>query len=241
MEKSVMVDLEKIVCDLRSKEIYRDQLENIPYEDFGDQILVYKCLENEVGENTKKYTVTNAVLDHMGMSKKELHELAEHNTKRLFPPVIKGIDNYFLEDAFELEKNPDEKLNLMDGITKDENIVFLSNSIQRMASCYYIDETVMGRVSDYFEDDLIVLADADIASIIPLHNLAAYDFTMSDLNAFLSLNNDQLAKEEDKIMKEVMIWKKSDKKLVKLAQNDLEKCRNKTESFGIKNNKKRAL
>lgn len=233
----VAVNLDDIICVLRAKEIYKNQLDKIPYQDHEDMVLVYQCIVSGERKNMRMMTVTNDVLSYLSMSKEELHNLAYNNMVRKFPPSIKGLESGICD--FIPVGSDTINSTFMDGLQKNEEMYFLTNSMQCMGATYLADSNVMNRLSAFFDDDLIALADADIVTLIPLSTLKGIDMTVDDLEKIEVWNNKQLEKNEDIITEHVKVWKADSGKLENLTQEYVDKKLSDTKPVFAKGRKKK--
>ncbi len=77
---------------LISLERNKKLLTQIPYVKFFDLAITFHCLVRSEEEGIGTIRVTNEHIEQWGISCDELKELASVNTKRLFPPVIKTME-----------------------------------------------------------------------------------------------------------------------------------------------------
>lgn len=66
-------------------------LTQVPYVQYLDLAVTFHCLVRSEEEGIGTIRITNDHIEQWGISCDELHKLAEKNTKRLFPPVIKTM------------------------------------------------------------------------------------------------------------------------------------------------------
>ena len=90
-------------------------LTQVPHAEFLDLALTFHCLVRSEAEGIGTIRVTNEHIEQWGISCDELKELAEENTKRLFPPIIRTMEEvieellYNDEDDESFEYNPKDE------------------------------------------------------------------------------------------------------------------------------------
>ncbi|TAH66399.1 MAG: hypothetical protein EWM47_10185 [Anaerolineaceae bacterium] len=67
-------------------------LTQIPYIEFLDLAITFHCLVRSEAEGIGTIRITNDHIEQWGISCDELNELAHNNTRRLFPPVIRTME-----------------------------------------------------------------------------------------------------------------------------------------------------
>ncbi|NLO10257.1 MAG: hypothetical protein GX129_10390 [Clostridiales bacterium] len=130
-------------------------LTQVPHAEFLDLALTFHCLVRSEAEGIGTIRVTNEHIEQWGISCDELKELAEENTKRLFPPIIRTMEEvieellYNDEDDESFEYNPkDEDIYPMYILTNKKGI--------NGASCL-IYKDVIKEFAQLIKSDLYIL------------------------------------------------------------------------------------
>ena len=95
---SIMRDAnEKIVFQLINTEQNKTFLEQVPHREFQDLSIVYKVIISADKDAVQSSKITNEFAKRLGMSEEQLFKCAAENTRRLFPPVVRSMNDIMRE------------------------------------------------------------------------------------------------------------------------------------------------
>ena len=105
---SIMKDAnEKIVFQLINTEQNKTFLEQVPHREFQDLSIVYKVIISADKDAVQSSKITNEFAKRLGMSEEQLFKCAAENTRRLFPPVVRSM-NDIMREMFARDGMPQE-------------------------------------------------------------------------------------------------------------------------------------
>lgn len=79
---------DSIVMNLINRELNQELLETVPHKDVMDLSIVYRIIMEQDDSGLATILVDNRIMEELGLSEKELEELAYANTGRMFPVEI---------------------------------------------------------------------------------------------------------------------------------------------------------
>ncbi|MDD3138339.1 MAG: DUF5688 family protein [Lachnospiraceae bacterium] len=88
---------DKLSVEVISKEANKDLLTNIPHKDMEDMAVIYRFIMDDGPEGMQSITVTNNLMENMGITPEQLHADAIANAPEMRPPVIKGMTEVMKE------------------------------------------------------------------------------------------------------------------------------------------------
>ena len=95
---SIMRDAnEKIVFQLINTEQNKTFLEQVPHREFQDLSIVYKVIISADKDAVQSSKITNEFAKRLGMSEEQLFKCAAENTRRIFPPVVRSMNDIMRE------------------------------------------------------------------------------------------------------------------------------------------------
>lgn len=184
---------DNIVFQLVNTEQNRDMLAEVPHREFQDLSIIYRWIVKVDEEGIQSTVVRNGLAEQLGLNEEQLFKLAAENTRRIFPPCVKSMNEVILE-IFEKDGMPREVAEMMLGeMPADKMMYVISN-----------DRGINGSISMLYEDNLHALA-MDMESdlyILPssVHEVIAVSVEMGnpyELAEMVSeINMDQVALEE---------------------------------------------
>ena len=179
---------DNIVFQLINTEQNKEMLAGIPHRDFQDLSIIYRWVIKMDDDGIK-----NSLAEQLGVNEEQLFKMAAENTKRIFPPRIRSMNEVICE-MFMKDGMPQEIAEMMIGeMPADKSMWVISN-----------DRGVNGAVSMLYEDKLHTLAielERDLY-ILPssVHEVIAVSTSMGDPNELAEMvaeiNMDQVALEE---------------------------------------------
>lgn len=131
-------------------------LTQVPHTKFLDLALTFHCLVRSEAEGIGTIRITNEHIEQWGISCDELKDLAEENTKRLFPPVIRTMEEV-IEDLLYSDEDDDK---VLDYGAEDEDIYpmyILTNQKGINGATCLIYEDVIKEFAKLIKSDLYIL------------------------------------------------------------------------------------
>lgn len=155
---SIMKDAnEKIVFQLINTEQNKTFLEQVPHREFQDLSIVYKVIISADKDAVQSSKITNEFAKRLGMSEEQLFKCAAENTRRLFPPVVRSM-NDIMREMFARDGMPQEIAEMMIAeIPPEQTMWVISNEkgINGAASMLYENE--LHELAESLESDLYIL------------------------------------------------------------------------------------
>lgn len=90
---------DRVVMMLINTEQNQELLKTVPHREFRDLSIVYRIVANIDANGIQSALVGNEFAERLGMDEQALYTAAVENTKRLFPPVTKSM-NEVIKDIF---------------------------------------------------------------------------------------------------------------------------------------------
>lgn len=184
---------EKVVMMLVNTEQNKEMLKNVPHREFNDLSIVYRYVADMEKGDMESVLVDKGLAKSFGMSEQQLYEAAAINTKKLFPPIVKRVDEV-IREMFIKDGMPEE---LADMMLKRQppnfNMYMITN-----------DRMINGAVSMLYEEKLHELAEklGDDLYILPssIHEVLAVSAKLNDPETLAQMvfdvNMDQVDIEE---------------------------------------------
>lgn len=184
---------EKVVMMLVNTEQNKEMLKNVPHREFNDLSIVYRYVADMEKGNMETVLVDKGLAKSFGMSEQQLYEAATINTKKLFPPIVKTVNEVICE-MFIKDGMPEELADMMGkSLPPDFNMYMITN-----------DRMINGAVSMLYEEKLHELAEklGNDLYILPssIHEVLAVSAEMNDPETLaqmvFDINMDQVELEE---------------------------------------------
>ena len=175
---------DNIVFQLVNTEQNKALLEDAPNRAFQDLSIIYRWIVKVEDSGIQSTVVHNSLAKQLGMSEDEMFKAAVENTRRIFPPRIRNM-NEVIKDMFMKDGMPLEIAEMMIGEIPPE-------------------QSMNGAISMLYEDKLHALAE-DLETdlyIMPssVHEVIAVSSNMGDPNELAQMvaeiNMDQVSLEE---------------------------------------------
>lgn len=87
----------KLSVEVISQEANKELLENVPHKDIEDMAIIYRFVIDDGPQGMQSITVTNNLMENMGITPEQLHADALANAPEMRPPVIKGMTEIIKE------------------------------------------------------------------------------------------------------------------------------------------------
>lgn len=133
------------------------------YDEKNDMALVYFILIDKKGDNTQSCAIHQEMLDLYGINKEQLQEIAMENTQRLFPPILRTMDEVLEEMVFEnyevVKKSFDQSLHDMalKGIGRNPSMLILSNENNINGATVLFYPGILDKITETLDTDVYIL------------------------------------------------------------------------------------
>ena len=87
----------KLSVEVISQEANQELLASIPHKDIEDMAIIYRFVMDDSPQGMQSITVTNSLMENMGVTPEQLHADAIANAPEMRPPVIKGMTEIIKE------------------------------------------------------------------------------------------------------------------------------------------------
>jgi len=139
---------DNIIMALVNTEQNKELLKNAPHRAFQDLSIIYRWVVGKDADGIHSSIVNHGMAETLGMNEEALYQAAVVNTKNLFPPMIKSM-NDVMRDMFMLDGMPDGMADMMMEEIPDEQIMWVITN----------DRGIGGAVSMLYEEGLHNLAE----------------------------------------------------------------------------------
>lgn len=182
-----------IVFQLVNTEQNKEMLQNVPNRAFQDLSIIYRWVVKTDAEGIQSTVIHDSLAERLGLSEEQMFQLAVDNTRRIFPPSIKSM-NDVIREMFAKDGMPAEVADMMIGEMPPEQTMWIISN----------ERGINGAISMLYEDKLHGLAEeleTDLY-IMPssLHEVIAVSVSMGDPNELAQMvaeiNMDQVALDE---------------------------------------------
>ena len=148
---------EKIVFQLINTEQNKSFLEKLPHREFQDLSIMYKVVLKQDSEGIHSTNVTNELAERLGMSEEELFKCAAENTKRLFPPIVRSM-NDIMKEMFAKDGMPPELTDMIiSEIPPEQTMWVISNNKGINGAVSMLYENELHELAERLETDLYIL------------------------------------------------------------------------------------
>lgn len=125
----------------------QDMLNDMPHREFQDLSIIYRWVVKIDEQGIQSTVIRNNLAEKIGMTEEQLFKAAVENTRRIFPPVVKSM-NDVIREMFMADGMPMEIANMMiEEMPADRTMWIISN-----------DRGINGAGSMLYEDNLHKLA-----------------------------------------------------------------------------------
>jgi hypothetical protein len=196
-DQKLVVDFENarnnIVMVLVNTEQNKELLDHAPNRQFQDLSIIYRLVVNQSQDGISSTIINDSLAERIEMTEEVLYQTAVENTKQIFPPTIKSM-NEVIRDMFAKDGMTDDMADMMFGdMPEDQTMFVISNDkgINGAASMLYENE--LHRLSERLGTDLYIMPSS-------IHEVIAVSTKMGDPNSLAQMvneiNMDQVSLEE---------------------------------------------
>lgn len=152
----------RILCKLVNTESNRYILANAPHKAFLDLSVLY-YIDYGIGEDGfhQLLTITNHIMEHLGLTPDELDELATANMTRLSKPCIESMMSIMLQAS-----GFDEEFDIYDLCDTVDNMYIISNETHFHGATCILQKKALRDFADRTETDKIWIIPSSIHEMI---------------------------------------------------------------------------
>jgi hypothetical protein len=148
---------ERVVFQIINTQQNKSFLEKVPHREFQDLSIVYRVVINEDKNGIQSTKVTNELAGRLGMNEEQLFKCAAENTRRLFPPTVRSM-NDVMKDMFLKDGMPEEIAEMMIGeIPPEQTLWVISNSKGINGAVNMLYENELHDLAENLGSDLYIL------------------------------------------------------------------------------------
>ena len=148
---------DKIVFQLINTQQNEQLLAQVPHREFQDLSIMYRLVMKVDADGVQSTKVTNELAERIGMNEEQLFKYAAENTRRIFPPTVKSM-NDVMRDMFLKDGMPPEMADMMIGeIPPEQTMWVISNKTGVNGAVSMLYENELHDLAENLESDLYIL------------------------------------------------------------------------------------
>ena len=148
---------EKVVFQIINTEQNKSLLEQVPHREFQDLSIMYRLVMKVDADGVQSTKVTNELAERIGMNEEQLFKYAAENTRRIFPPTVRSM-NDVMRDMFLKDGMPPEMADMMIGeIPPEQTMWVISNKTGVNGAVSMLYENELHDLAENLESDLYIL------------------------------------------------------------------------------------
>ena len=145
---------ENIVFQLVNTEQNTSLLERLPHRTFMDLSIIYRLIVSADKDGMSSVKISNEIAAKLEMNEEQLFKCAAENTRRLFPPVIRSM-NDIMKELFARDGMPQEIAEMMIAEITPMWVISNEKGINGAASMLYEDK--LHELAETLGSDLYIL------------------------------------------------------------------------------------
>ncbi len=147
----------KLVLSLINTEQNREILQDVPNRPFQDLSIVCRYVTGMDSNRVSSILVTDRVLENMKLSREQLFQMAEENTKKMMPPQVEDMAG-ILKRMFMEEGMPEKDADIMFGeMPAGIPMYVVTNSCQINGAVSMVFEDILHGLAEETGTDLYIL------------------------------------------------------------------------------------
>ncbi|MDD7267586.1 MAG: DUF5688 family protein [Lachnospiraceae bacterium] len=163
---------QRVLCKLINAKKNQELLRHVPHERWLDLALVYFYPVRRTNESCANITINHKILERWEVSSQDLFEQAWKNMEEQIRTVVLPMTALMmnrLEHILCLQEKGVQPLLLLEP-TEGENMYVITNQFQMFGAVGILNDSVLERLANHFEEDLIVLPSSiHECIIVPYH------------------------------------------------------------------------
>ncbi|WP_097006549.1 DUF5688 family protein [Lacrimispora amygdalina] len=174
---------DSIVFQLVNTEQNKDMLQDTPNRSFLDLSIIYRWVVKTDAEGIHSIVIHNSLAERLSLSEKQMFKLAEANTRRIFPPTVKSM-NDILRTMFMKDIMPAEIADMMiSEMPPEQTMWVISNDCGINGAISILYEDKLHMLAEQLESDLYILPSS-------IHEAIAVSTSMGNPNELAQMVTD---------------------------------------------------
>lgn len=196
---------DKIIFRMVNYERNQELLKECPHERcMGDLAMVFYCIVDTKDSSIGSFRITEEHLRHFGISFEELKKLAFVNTRRMFPPMVRNMEDILLEAIMECDGDDiSTELEKLDLDNNNRSMYVLTNKQKIFGAGCVLYPDVIQSFSNRVNADVVILPSS-------LHELILIPFKsnidINELRAMVKEINLTQVLEEERLSDNVYLY-----------------------------------
>ena len=193
----------RVVNHERNKELFKE----CPHERcLGDLAMVFYCIVDTKDSSVGSFRITHDHLKHFGLSIEELKELAFANTRRMFPPQIRNMEDILVEAIMECDEDEiSSELKQLKLDDKNGYMYVLTNKQQMFGAGCVLYPDVLQRFSKRVNANVVILPSSVHEQILVPYNESMDIKELSDMVKEINLTQ---VLEEERLSDSVYLYER---------------------------------
>jgi hypothetical protein len=148
---------ESVIYQLVNTEQNKAMLADMPHRRFNDLSIIYRLVLKADGNGLYTFPIHNRFASGIGMTEEQLFDLAEKNTRKLQPVVIKSMGELLMESTDLSDMPADIAAILTEEKPPKEQQYVISNTRQAFGACGMLYEDELHKLAEKMGTDLYIL------------------------------------------------------------------------------------
>lgn len=151
-----------VVLQLINTEMNRELLKDVPHKDFLDLSIVYRVVILLNHRFISSTLVTHECAKRLGLTEEQLYELAEKNSRRRMPPVVKDLNEVLLEEILPQDEETAAEMagiveDMQNNPSHDPSMYVISNAYKINGASSLLYEDVLHELAERLDSNLYIL------------------------------------------------------------------------------------
>lgn len=202
IERTIEEVKNRIVVSLVKPSEYANIINDIPHKEYQDLLIVYKSIISSTEDEMMVLVVDNDMLNILGMTQEELHQIAMQNTKKQFPIKICTLRDILIDCIVrETKVSKDIAEGLFPKTPEDSSRYMITSDVPNHlngATCMTYKDEIEG-LANVLDSDLYLIAntssevmvlpkkDYEVSQVMEIRDILEGDYkdTMLSNNIYL--------------------------------------------------------
>lgn len=132
-------------------------LNSMPHRPFHDLSIIYKIMVKFDKNGLQAIPITKGLVTELKMTEEQLFKCAENNTRRLFPPTVKTINDAMRKVFLSMGMTEDFINKVLDRMSPEPNMWIISNTACINGASSILYENELHELAEKMESDLYIL------------------------------------------------------------------------------------
>lgn len=200
---------DNIVFQLVNTEMNKEMLADVHHREYQDLSVVYRWVVKVEKDGVQSIVMRNALAEQLGLNEEQLFKLAAENTRRIFLPVVKSMNEVICE-MFVKDGMPREAAEMMiDEMAADNVMYVISNNTGINGAVSMLYENELHKLANQMEDDLYVLP-SSVHEVIAVPASLGDPYELAEMVSEINMNEVAL---EERLSNQVYHYDKALRKL----------------------------